>query len=233
MAAIVINTNCVHAGCSYYLMYRINSGEWISFLNKAFVLHSNSGKLHGQFLSSSWFKKQIKKNDTIDVLVVRLPRRDSTFHPDIMITADMLSRRLSDYEQHNRVGEYVNYDMLDFVVIYKQYRSDTTKYIVNILNERNSNDTRSSITDNSVFGTPAYNNINMTFEMVKEIDQLANTNIVNLNMVNIGNTTDGLDIPIPQLSRNDGSWNNYRNSFSDTDNEPSYYITCPHFTLNI
>ena len=164
---------------------------------------------------------------------MRLPRRDSTFHPDIMITADMLSHRLSDYEQHNRVGEYVNYDMLDFVVIYKQYRSDTTKYIVNILNEHNSNDTRSSITDNSVFGTPAYNNINMTFEMVKDIDSAINTNIVNLNMVNIGNTNEGLDIPIPQLSRNDGSWNTYRNSYSDTENEPSYYITCPHFTLNI
>ena len=73
----------------------------------------------------------------------------------------------------------------------------------------------------------------MSFEMVKEIDPVVNTNIVNLNMVNIGNTNEGLDIPIPQLSRNDGSWNNYRNSFSDTDNEPSYYITCPHFTLNI
>lgn len=230
---MAINTNCVHEGCSYYLMCRINNGEWISFLNKAFVLYSNNGKLHGQFLSSSWFKKLIKHNDTIDVIVVRLPRRDSTFHPDVMITADMLSQRLSDYERDNRDGEHVNYDMLDFVVIYKQYHTNTTKYICNVLKESNSNNTRNSITDNLVFGTPAYNNINMSFEMVKDIDPVVNTNIVNLNMVNIGNTNEGLDIPIPQLSRNDGSWNTYINSFSDTNNNVSYYITCPQFSLNI
>ena len=63
----------------------------------------------------------------------------------------------------------------------------------------------------------------MTFEM---------DSFVNLNILN---TTNALNeyLDIPRLSRNDGSWNIYRNSFSDTNNVPVYYITCPQFTLNI
>lgn len=222
MASMSIETNRVHEGCSYYLMCRIDGGVWFSFLNKGFVLHSNNGKLHGQFLSSSWFKKKIKRNDTIDVIVVRLPNRESTLHPDIAITDDILSQRLTDYERDNRVSEYVNYNMLDFVVIYKHYSSDTTKYICNILQERNSENTRSSITDNSIFDETQYDNINITFDMINDINPLPANDAAN-----------DAAIPIPHLSRNDGSWNAYRNSFSDTDNEPSYYITCPQFTINI
>ena len=227
MASIVMNTNRVHGGCNYYLMCRISNGEWVSFLNKAFVLHSNNGKLHGQFLSSSWFKKQIQYNEPLDVLIVRLPRRDSTFHPDIMITADMLSQRLTECERHNRRTQYVNYEELDFVAIHKHYPCDTIKYTCNMINERNSGDNRNTVTDESIFGTPQKSNINMTFEMLNEMDS-----IVNLNILDNSNTIiEGLDIP--HLSRNDGSWNTYRNSFSDTNNDPVYYITCPQFTLNI
>ena len=219
-----MNTNRVHDGCNYYLMCRISNGEWVSFLNKAFVLHSKNGKLHGQFLSSSWFKKQIQYNETLDVLVVRLPRRDSTFHPDIMITADMLSQRLTEYATHNLCTEYVNYEGLDFVVIHKHYHSDTIKYTCNMINERNSWDNRNTVTDESIFGTPNGSNINMTFEM---LDSLVNLNILDTTI----DLNEGLDIP--RLSRNNGSWNTYRNSCSDTNNDPVYYITCPQFTLNI
>lgn len=229
MTSIVTNTNRVHGGCNYYLMCRISNGEWVSFLNKAFVLHSNNGKLHGQFLSSSWFKKQIQYNESLDVLVIRLPRSDSTFHPDIMITADMLSRRLTEYETHNQCSESVNYEELDFVAIHKHYRCDTIKYTCNMINERNSGDNRTSVTDESIFGTHGESNINMTFEMLNEMDSFVNLNIIDNS--NIDTLNECLDIP--RLSRNDGSWNIYRNSFSDTNNDPVYYITCPQFTLNI
>ena len=226
---MVTNTNRVHGGCNYYLMCRISNGEWVSFLNKAFVLHSNNGKLHGQFLSSSWFKKQIQYNESLDVLVIRLPRSDSTFHPDIMITADMLSRRLTEYETHNQCSESVNYEELDFVAIHKHYRCDTIKYTCNMINERNSGDNRTSVTDESIFGTHGESNINMTFEMLNEMDSFVNLNIIDNS--NIDTLNECLDIP--RLSRNDGSWNIYRNSISDTNNDPVYYITCPQFTLNI
>lgn len=229
MASIVTNTNRVHCGCNYYLMCRISNGEWVSFLNKAFVLHSNNGKLHGQFLSSSWFKKQIQYNESLDVLVIRLPRSDSTFNPDITITADMLSQRLTEYETHNLCSEYVNYEELDFVAIHKHYRCDTIKYTCNMINERNSGDNRNTVTDESIFGTHGESNINMTFEMLNEMDSLVNVNIMDNS--NIDSLNECLDIP--RLSRNDGSWNIYRNSFSDTNNEPVYYITCPQFTLII
>lgn len=229
MASIVMNTNRVHDGCNYYLMCRISNGEWVSFLNKAFVLHSNNGKLHGQFLSSSWFKKQIQYNESLDVLIVRLPHRDSTFHPDITITADMLSQRLTEYERDNRCTEYVNYEELDFVAIHKHYRCDTIKYTCNMINERNSGDNRNTVTYESIFGTHGESNINMTFEMLNEMDSLVNVNIIDNS--NIDTLNECLDIP--RLSRNDGSWNIYRNSFSDTNNDPVYYITCPHFTLII
>jgi hypothetical protein len=229
MTSMVTNTNRVHGGCNYYLMCRISNGEWVSFLNKAFVLHSNNGKLHGQFLSSSWFKKQIQYNESLDVLVIRLPRSDSTFHPDIMITADMLSRRLTEYETHNQCSESVNYEELDFVAIHKHYRCDTIKYTCNMINERNSGDNRTSVTDESIFGTHGESNINMTFEMLNEMDSFVNLNIIDNS--NIDTLNECLDIP--RLSRNDGSWNIYRNSISDTNNDPVYYITCPQFTLNI
>ena len=153
MSSIDMNTNRLYDGCNYYLMCRISNGEWVSFLNKAFVLHSNNGKLHGQFLSSSWFKKQIHYHESLDVLIVRLPRRDSTFHPDIMITSDMLSQRLTEYESHNRCTEYINYEELDFVAIHKHYPCDTIKYTCNMINEPNSGDNRNTVTDESIFGT--------------------------------------------------------------------------------
>jgi hypothetical protein len=229
MATIVTNTNRVHDGCNYYLMCRISNDEWVSFLNKAFVLHSNNGKLHGQFLSSSWFKKQIQCNDTLDVLVVRLPRRDSTFHPDIMITADMLSQRLTEYETNNLCCERLNYEDLDFVAIHKHYRCDTIKYTCNMISERKSGNNINNVTDESIFGTHNGSNINMTFEMLNEIDSFVNLNILD----NSDSDTLNESLDIPRLCRNDGSWNIYRNSFSDTNNDHVYYITCPQFTLNI
>ena len=96
-----------------------------------------------------------------------------------------------------------------------------------MINERNSGDNRNTITDESIFGTPHKSNINMTFEMLNEMDSIDNLNILD----NSNTIIEGLDIP--HLSRNDGSWNTYRNSFSDTNNDPVYYITCPQFTLNI
>ena len=92
-----------------------------------------------------------------------------------------------------------------------------------MINDCNSGDNRNTVTDESIFGTPQKSNINMTFEM---------DSTVNLNILDTSNALNEY-LDIPRLSRNDGSWNIYRNSFSDTNNEPVYYITCPQFTLNI
>jgi len=209
MAAVETSTNTVHDGCNYYLMCKINDNDWECIIDKAFILHTHNSKLYGQFLSSAWFKKYISIDDAFDLLIIRLPRRDTTFRPEEQVTVDILKRRLNSA---------INYDILDFVVIHKHYRCDITKYTCNILNEELSKDeTRSVITDNAIFGVPNYTNINLTFEAVRVENDHHNS---------------CQDIcHRPQLTRNDGSWNTYRNSLSDT--EVKFYITCPHFTLNI
>ena len=209
MAAVETSTNTVHDGCNYYLMCKINDNDWECIIDKAFILHTHNSKLYGQFLSSAWFKKYISIDDAFDLLIIRLPRRDTTFRPEEQVTVDILKRRLNSA---------INYDILDFVVIHKHYRCDITKYTCNILNEELSNDeTRSVITDNAIFGVPNYTNINLTFEAVR--------------VENDHNNTSQDICQRPHLTRNDGSWNTYRNSLLDT--EVKFYITCPHFTLNI
>ena len=144
MAAVETSTNTVHDGCNYYLMCKINDNDWECIIDKAFILHTHNSKLYGQFLSSAWFKKYISIDDAFDLLIIRLPRRDTTFRPEEQVTVDILKRRLNSA---------INYDILDFVVIHKHYRCDITKYTCNILNEELSKDeTRSVITDNEFSG---------------------------------------------------------------------------------
>jgi hypothetical protein len=218
MAAIETSAKNVYDGCNYYLMCKIKGNDWDCIINKSFILHTNDGKLYGQFLSSMWFKKHISIDDVFDLLVIRLPRRDTQFHPDEQVTIDILKERLSELDECSHVSGDINYDILDFVVIHKHYRSDITKYTCNILNDQLVNgETRSVITDSTIFSAPNYSNINMTFEVVRSED--TQSNIVQ----DITNP--------PQLIRNDGSWNSYRHSLSNDD--VKFYITCPQFTLNI
>ena len=209
MAAIETDPNTVHGGCNYYLMCKINDNEWECIIDNAFILHTRDRKLYGQFLSSAWFKKHISVDDGFDLLIIRLPCRDINVHSNEQATLDILRQQLNGA---------INYDILDFVVIHKHYRRDITKYTCNILNEDLTKDeTRSVITDNAIFGVPNYTNINLTFEAVR--------------VENDHNNTSQDICQRPHLTRNDGSWNTYRNSLLDT--EVKFYITCPHFTLNI
>jgi hypothetical protein len=246
--ASIISSNTIYESCNYYIMYRINKSNWTCILDKPFVLNSYEGKLYGQFLSSSWFKKQIQSDDIIDLLIIRLPRRDSAIYPNEQITSDIIIKRITEFDNHNQNTSYINYEMLDFVVIHKYYRSDSTKYICNNLKEKlKDNEKRDAIRDYELFGTPIFSSIDITFEIVDDKDDnnnLVNLNTVNLNTVNLNtvnlntvnlntvnlNTANDI-MNIPQLIRNDGSWNTHRNSYSQANEK--YFITCPQFTLNI
>lgn len=218
--ASLMNPNTVYDRCNYYIMIRVNKSHWECFLDKPFILNTNDGKLCGQFLSSLWMKLQIQSEDSLDLLIIKLPRRDSTIHPNHQITFDILINSLTHFEQNNTDSSNINYETLDFVVIHKHYGSNLIKYICNkLVDKLKDNDKRDAIRDNELFGSPIFSSIDITFEVVRE-DAEPDT------LEDLNNS-----IPIPRLIRNDGSWNTYRNSFSETD--VNYYITCPIFTLNI
>ena len=218
--ASLMNPNTVYNSCNYYIMIRINESHWECFLDKPFILNTQDGKLYGQFLSSLWFKLQIQSKDSIDLLIIKLPRRDSTFHPNEQITSDIIYTSITQFEENNTDSSNINYEMLDFVVIHKHYGSNLIKYICNkLVDKLKDNDKRDAIRDNELFGTPIFSSIDITFEVIRE--DVETDVLENLNT----------SMSIPRLTRNDSSWNTYRNSFSEAD--VKYYITCPLFTLNI
>tara|TARA_B100000287_G_C20626266_1_gene777942 strand:+ start:278 stop:883 length:606 start_codon:yes stop_codon:yes gene_type:complete len=201
-------------------MIRINESHWECFLDKPFILNTQDGKLYGQFLSSLWFKLQIQSKDSIDLLIIKLPRRDSTFHPNEQITSDIIYTSITQFEENNTDSSNINYEMLDFVVIHKHYGSNLIKYICNkLVDKLKDQEKRDAIRDNELFGTPIFSSIDITFEVIRE--DVETDVLENLNT----------SMSIPRLTRNDSSWNTYRNSFSEAD--VKYYITCPLFTLNI
>ena len=218
MASIESDTYTLHNGCNYYLMCKINDNDWDCIIDKAFVLHTYDSRLYGQFLSSMWFKKHINIDDVIDLLIIRLPRQNITVHSYEHITIDILRHRLCVFEGYIHLNGVINYDILDFVVIHKHYSCDTTKNTCNILKDHLTRDEyRSVITDNVISGVPNHTNINLTFEVVCTENKHHNTS---------------QDIyKRPHLKRNDGSWNTYHHSLSDSVVE--FYITSPQFTLNI
>lgn len=218
--ASLMNPNTVYNSCNYYIMIRINESHWECFLDKPFILNTKDGKLYGQFLSSLWLKLQIQSEDSIDLLIIKLPRRDSTFHPNEQITSDIIYTSITQFEENNTDSSNINYEMLDFVVIHKHYGSNLIKYICNkLVDKLKDQEKRDAIRDNELFGTPIFSSIDITFEVIRE--DVETDVLENLNT----------SMSIPRLTRNDSSWNTYRNSFSEAD--VKYYITCPLFTLNI
>lgn len=218
--ASLMNPNTVYNSCNYYIMIRINESHWECFLDKPFILNTQDGILYGQFLSSLWFKLQIQSKDSIDLLIIKLPRRDSTFHPNEQITSDIIYTSITQFEENNTDSSNINYEMLDFVVIHKHYGSNLIKYICNkLVDKLKDHEKRDAIRDNELFGTPIFSSIDITFEVIRE--DVETDVLENLNT----------SMSIPRLTRNDSSWNTYRNSFSEAD--VKYYITCPLFTLNI
>ena len=218
--ASLMNPNTVYDRCNYYIMIRLNDSHWKCFLDKPFILNTHDGKLYGQFLSSLWLKLQIQSEDSIDLLIIKLPRRDSTFHPNEQITSDIIITSIIQFEENNTDSSNINYEMLDFVVIHKHYGSNLIKYICNkLVDKLKEYEKRDAIRDNEIFGTPIFSSIDITFEVVREDVETDVSENSNNSMT------------IPRLTRNDSSWNTYRNSFSESDIK--YYITCPLFSLNI
>ena len=232
------NNPKVFDGCNYYLMYRINNNDW-ECIFKPFVMSYDGHYLSGQYLSSSWFKQEIKENSTLDILVIKLPRRDSNFCPEEHLTIDMLRERLIEYE--NNTIYNMDYCDLDFVVAYRHCESE---YLNNMYDRIKEN-----IVDNENRISPLLemacytenetenNFISLKYEIVCEHINWNDNSMSVYNSMSADNSmsTDNslsayTNIEQPQLIRSD----NYENRFSihKIQNEDyKYYITTPNFKI--
>ena len=218
------NNPKVFDGCNYYFMYRINNNEW-NCVFKPFVMSYDDHNLSGQYLSSTWFKQQIKENYTLDILVIKLPRRDSNFCPEEHLTIDMLRERLIEYE--NNTIYNINYCDLDFVVAYRHCKPEYLNNVYDRIKEKIV-DTHNGISP--LLEMACYSHcesitysIYLNYEIICEhknaFDDMVNNSIMT-------NTT----IEQPELIRSDNSWNRY--SLDGIENENyKYYITTPNFKI--
>lgn len=55
----------------YYLLYRIDNGEWNSIFHRSFLTNTSVDKTYGQFISSSWFNIIIDGVNHIELMVVK------------------------------------------------------------------------------------------------------------------------------------------------------------------
>tara|TARA_Y100000996_G_scaffold369507_1_gene316527 strand:- start:14831 stop:15523 length:693 start_codon:yes stop_codon:yes gene_type:complete len=221
------NNPKVFDGCNYYLMYRINNNDW-ECIFKPFVMSYDGEHLSGQYLSSSWFKQEIKENYKLDILVIKLPRRDSNFCPEEHLTIDMLRERLIEYE--NNTIYNMDYCDLDFVVAYRNCKPE---YLNNVYDRIKEN-----IVDNDNKISPLLemagytenktenNFISLKYEIICE-DINWNENILYNSIITNTTTLDQ-----PQLTRSDNSWNRYSVDEIENANEKyKKYITTPNFKI--
>jgi len=220
------NNPKVFDGCNYYLMYRINNKEW-KCLDKQFVMSYDGHYLSGQYLSSSWFKQEIKDNDILDILVIKLPYRESNICPEERLTIDMLRERLFEYE--NNTIYNIDYCGLDFVVAYRHYKSEYLNNAYDRIKEKivDNQNRISPLLEIAGYSENEYINDSITLkyeiicEDINSIDNILNNSVIE-------NTT----IEQPQLTRSDNSWNRY--SIDEIENA-SYkkYITTPNFKIAV
>lgn len=218
------NNPKVFDGCNYYLMYRINNNEW-KCIFKPFVMSYDGDNLSGQYLSSSWFKEEIKDNNSLNILIIKLPRRDSTICPEEHLTLHMLRERLFEYE--NNTIYNVDYCDLDFVIAYRDCSSEYVNSVYGRIKEKMVDDGPKISPLLELASRSEYDSINEIICLKYEIiyDEVnTNDNIANLSTV--VNTT----INQPQLTRSDNSWNRYSTDEIQYENY-KYYITTPKFKI--
>ena len=224
------NNPKVFDGCNYYLMYRINDNKW-NCIFKSFVMSYDGEHLSGQYLSSTWFKEEIKNNNSLDILIIKLPRRDSSICPEEHLTIDMIRERLIEYE--NDTIYNIDYCELEFVVAYRHCNS---KYLNNVYDK-----IKEKIVDNENRISPLLEMacyienetendfISLKYEIIHEEENVYNNILNNSIMANnsiITNTT----INQPELTRSDNSWNRYSINKNENENY-KYYITTPNFKI--
>jgi len=139
------NNPKVFDGCNYYLMYKIDTSEWICVLNNSFVLSIDNNVINGQFLSSLWFKQEICENISMSVIIIKLPKSSSVLYQEQLM--HMIKTKIFDYENNN--GDNINYNDLEFVVAYKYYNNNNIKNMCNKLKTKINDDymLRSSLSD--------------------------------------------------------------------------------------
>jgi len=169
--------------CGFYLMFRKNKNEeWVSLLNRPFLLNISDNNLIGQFISSNWFKMSLKDDDNPDFIILRLPKRNKGIHPSETITREIIIRRLIEAENNN-----YPYENLEFVVLHKHY---SIKYINQIRSKLIKNVSKGTNTANIEDFVNITNNIMMCmrFDIIKTHEQEAN--FWNLNDKNKSNKSD-------------------------------------------
>ena len=103
--------------CGFYFMYRKKKrSKWIILFNRPFLMRITDNAIHGQFISSNWFRTRLDDDDDLDFVVLRLPRRDNTIHPDETFTSDLVLLRIQEVEENNEPISNI-----DFVVVHKTY----------------------------------------------------------------------------------------------------------------
>ena len=173
----------VFDGCNYYLVYRINNNEWKCEF-KPYVMSYDGHHLSGQYLSSTWFKRQIKENYTLDILVIKLPVRESSFCPEERLTIDMLREALLEYE--NNTIYNIDYCDLDFVVAYRHCNPEYLNNVYDRIKEKlvDNENIISPLLEMSCYSE--YEDINISISLKYEIiceDIYSNDNILN-NQIN-------------------------------------------------
>ena len=104
----------VFDGCNYYFMYKINN-EWKCVINTPFVLNYDGNYLSGQYLSSSWFKSEIEINSDLHIIIIKLPRRDTTICPEEVTTIEILKKRLIEFEN---IAVSVDYNDMQITIYF-------------------------------------------------------------------------------------------------------------------
>ena len=211
------NNTKEYQGCSFYFIYRQNNGQWCCNLSRPFILCVSETMLTGQYISSMWFNLEFNENDTFDFIVIRLPQREHTIHPDSQITKHLLTERLIDAEQANTpLGE------LDFVVLHKHYISQELCAIQeNLQSLKTKNNISGSyhdckkLTNDLQFG--------LTFK-------ISERNTLTSNTTSKAKSTDKCIDKPATIIRGYGSLNNKVHEKTESD---KYYVSCPLFQLRI
>tara|TARA_Y100000589_G_C27174751_1_gene638236 strand:- start:1513 stop:2193 length:681 start_codon:yes stop_codon:yes gene_type:complete len=219
------NNPKIFDGCNYYLMYKIND-EWKCVINTPFVLNYDGNYLYGQYLSSLWFKSEIETNSEMHIIIIKLPRRDSTICPQEIVTIEMLKNRLVEYEN---VAVNIDYNELEFVVAYKYYDVKRINEVCCHLKSKIENeDNISSLLETASYSE--YDSVNDELSLKYEIlyeDNSFNSEISDVTNNIIANEV--TNIERPQLIRSDNSWNLYIKN----KNNYKYFITSPVFKIKI
>ena len=210
----------LYDGCSFYFLSRRNNSEWEGNLQRHFLLHVAGGRMVGQFISTIWFNMQVDEGDTIDFVVLRLPQRGGTIHPNEDATKQLVVQRLAEAERHQAPLEE-----LDFVILHKCY---THRDIANIYNK-----CANILTNGNGLTSVKYHDKNITsettifgisFDMIRQ-EQLTANRELKIIETSSENQLNPRITHQANLMRCNASYNNE----TQHNNTNTLYASCPMF----